>query len=51
MCYGQILFYACFVIVTEALSGEFNVALPWELLYTVDLVGIAGIADNLNSKA
>jgi len=26
------------VIVTEALSREFRVALPWELLYTDDLV-------------
>jgi len=30
-----------FVIVKEALSREFRVALPWELLYTDDLVVIA----------
>jgi len=30
-----------FVIVMEALSREFGVALPWELLYADDLVVIA----------
>jgi len=30
-----------FVIVMEALSREFRVAIPWELLYTDDLVVIA----------
>ena len=30
-----------FVIVMEALSREFRVALPWELLYADDLVVIA----------
>ena len=30
-----------FVIVVEAISGEFRVALPWELLYADDLVVIA----------
>ena len=36
-----------FVIVMEALPGEFRVALPWELLYADDLVVIAEIEDNL----
>jgi len=31
----------------EALSGEFRVALPWELLYTDDLVVIAETEDDL----
>jgi len=35
-----------FVIVTEALSGEFRVTLPWEL-YTVHLVVIAETEDDL----
>ena len=30
-----------FVIVMEAISQEFRVALPWELLYADDLVVIA----------
>jgi len=30
-----------FVMVMEALSREFRVALPWELLYADDLVVIA----------
>jgi len=34
-----------FVIVMEALSREFGVALPWELLYTDDLVVIAETED------
>jgi len=36
-----------FVIVMEALSGEFRVALPWELLYADDLVVIAESEDRL----
>jgi len=36
-----------FVIVMEALSREFKVALPWELLYTDDLVVIAETGDDL----
>ena len=36
-----------FVIVTEILSREFIVALPWELLYADDLVVIAGTEDDL----
>jgi len=38
---GSALSPLLFVIVMEALSGEFTVALPWELLYTDDLVVIA----------
>jgi len=34
-----------FVVVMEALSREFRVALPWELLYTDDLVVIAETED------
>jgi len=34
-----------FVIVMEALSREFRVALPWELLYADDLVVIAETED------
>jgi len=37
-----------FVIIMEALSREFRVALPWELLYTDDLVVIAETEDDLN---
>jgi len=36
-----------FVIVMEALSREFRVALPWELLYAVDLIVIAETEDDL----
>jgi len=36
-----------FVIVMGALSGEFRVALPWELLYADDLVVIAETGDDL----
>jgi len=36
-----------FVIVMEALSREFRVALPWELLYADDLVVIAETEDDL----
>jgi len=35
------------VIVTEALSREIRVALPWESLYTDDLVVIAETEDDL----
>jgi len=34
-------------IVMEALSREFRVALPWELLYTDDLVVIAETEDDV----
>jgi len=36
-----------FVIVMEALSREFRVALAWELLYAEDLVVIAETEDDL----
>ena len=39
-----------FVIVMEALSREFKVALPWELLYAEDLVVIAETEDDLNKR-
>jgi len=35
------------VIVTEAISREFRVALPWELLYADDLVVIAKTEDSI----
>jgi len=38
---GSALSPLLFVIVTEAISREFRVALPWELLYADDLVVIA----------
>jgi len=34
----------------QALSGEFRVALPWELLYADDLVVIAETEDDLIKK-
>jgi len=39
-----------FVIVMEALSREFRVTLPWELLYAHDLVMIAETEDDLIKK-
>jgi len=44
---GSVLSPLPFVIVMEALSREFRAALPWELLYTHDLVLIAETEDNL----
>ena len=41
------LSYLLFVFVMEALSREFRVVLPWELLYADDLVVIAETADDL----
>ena len=38
---GSALSPLLFVIVTEAISTEFRVALPWELLYADDLAVIA----------
>jgi len=39
---GSALSPLLFVIVMEAISTEFRVALPWELLYADDLAVIAG---------
>jgi len=36
-----------FVIIMKALSREFRLALPWELLYSDDLVMIAETEDDL----
>jgi len=36
-----------FVIVIEAISREFRVTLPWELLYADDLVMIAETEEDL----
>jgi len=36
-----------FVIIMEAISREFRVALPWEMLYADDLVVIAEREDDL----
>ena len=38
---GSALSSLLFVIVMEAISREFRVALPWELLYADDLAAIA----------
>ena len=44
---GSALSPLLFVTVKEALSGEFRVALPWELLYPDDLVVINETEDDL----
>jgi len=44
---GSALRHLLFVIVMEALSREFRVALSWELLYADDLVVIAQTKDDL----
>jgi len=44
---GSPLSSLLFAVVMEALSREFRVALPWELLYTDDLVVIAETEDDL----
>jgi len=44
---GSALSPLLFVMVMEALSREFRVALPWELLYTDDLILIAETEDDL----
>jgi len=44
---GSALSPLLFVIVMEALSREFRVALQWELLYTDDLAVIAETEDDL----
>jgi len=44
---GSALSPLLFVIVMEAISTEFRVALPWELLYTDDLVVISETEEHL----
>ena len=44
---GSALSPLLFVIVMEAISREFRVALPWELLYADDLAVIAEIEQEL----
>ena len=44
---GSALCSLLFLIVIEAISREFRVALPWELLYADDLVVIAETEDDL----
>ena len=44
---GSALSPLLFVIVMEALSREFRVALPWEFLYADDLIVVAETEDNL----
>ena len=44
---GSALSPLLFVIVMEALSREFRVALPWELLYADDLVVIDETEEDL----
>jgi len=44
---GSTLSPLSFVIVMEAISREFRVALPWELLYADDLAVIAEIEEEL----
>jgi len=44
---GSTLSPLSFVIVKEAISREFRVALPWELLYADDLAVIAEIEEEL----
>ena len=39
-----------FVIVMEALSKEFRVGCPWELLYAGDLVLVAETLEDLKKK-
>jgi len=47
---GSALIPLLFVIVTEALSREFRVALPWELLYADDFVVTAETEDDLITR-
>jgi len=46
---GSALNPLLFVIVMEALSREFRVALPWKLLYADDLVVITKTEDDLTT--
>ena len=47
---GSVLSPLLFVIVMEALSGEFRVGCPWELLYADDLAITAETLDSLRDK-
>ena len=47
---GSALSPLLFVIVMEAISTEFRVALPWELLYADDLAVIAETEEDLIKK-
>ena len=47
---GSVLSPLLFIIVLEALSQEFRVGLPWELLYAGDLVLLAESEENLMTK-
>ena len=47
MHHGSALSPLLFVIVIEAISREFRVALPWELLYADDLAVIAETEEEL----
>jgi len=47
---GSALSPLLFVIVIEALSREFRVSLPWDLLYADDLVVIAETEDDLITR-
>ena len=44
---GSALSPLLFLIVMEAISREFRVALPWELLHADDLAVIAGTEEEL----
>ena len=47
---GAVMSPLLFIIVMEALSREFRVGCPWELLYTDDLVLMAQTLEDLKKK-
>ena len=47
---GAVLSHLLFIIGMEALSREFKVGYPWELLYTDDLVLMAETVEDLKKK-
>ena len=47
---GAVLSPLLFMIVMEALSKEFRVGCPWELLYAGDLVLVAETLEDLKKK-